>query len=213
MRPDDGAPLAEPFKHFINAALVRDAALHLQRADAEFDAARFVGAVVPRLEALELKARAHGVAEALEATLPADFPSAAAVIERVPASVRPADEAPDAPIAPDGLTGWILWPVGEFVARRGLAHPERALIALHAITQRCTAEFAIRPFLERHPALPRRPAPDRTAGEWARDGGGRRSAGGVTGAGASGRVIPGRAPTGHGRALTCPLASNVRLLP
>ncbi len=145
--------MAEPFKHFINTALVGDAALHLQRADARFDAARFVEAVAPRLEALELKARAQWVADALEAVLPADFHAAAEVIERALASVLLGEQPSGAPSEPDGLTGWMLWPVGEFVARRGLAHPERALTVLHAITQRFTAEFAIRPFLERHPAL------------------------------------------------------------
>jgi 3-methyladenine DNA glycosylase AlkC len=43
--------------------------------------------------------------------------------------------------------------VGEFVARRGLATPDRALQVLHALTQRFTAEFAIRPFIVQHPAL------------------------------------------------------------
>jgi 3-methyladenine DNA glycosylase AlkC len=43
--------------------------------------------------------------------------------------------------------------VGEFVARRGLAQPERGLAALHALTQRFTAEFAIRPFIAQHPVL------------------------------------------------------------
>ncbi|MFO0093886.1 MAG: DNA alkylation repair protein, partial [Gemmatimonadaceae bacterium] len=128
-------------------------ALHLQRADARFDAARFVEAVAPRLEALELKARAQWVADALEAVLPADVHAAAEGIERALASVRLGEQPSGAPSEPDGLTGWMLWPVGEFVARRGLAHPERALTVLHAITQRFTAEFAIRPFLERHPAL------------------------------------------------------------
>ena len=52
-----------------------------------------------------------------------------------------------------GLRGWIVWPLGEFVARRGLAEPVRALAALHALTQRLTAEFAIRPFIVAHPEL------------------------------------------------------------
>jgi 3-methyladenine DNA glycosylase AlkC len=41
--------------------------------------------------------------------------------------------------------------VGEFIARRAGQAPERAL-ALHALTQRFTAEFAIRPFIVHHPA-------------------------------------------------------------
>jgi 3-methyladenine DNA glycosylase AlkC len=53
----------------------------------------------------------------------------------------------------DGLRGWILWPAGEYVARCGLQQPERALAALHAVTQRFTAEFAIRPFIVAHPDL------------------------------------------------------------
>jgi 3-methyladenine DNA glycosylase AlkC len=45
----------------------------------------------------------------------------------------------------------VVWPLGEYVARRGLPHPDRALQALHALTQRLTAEWAIRPFIEAHP--------------------------------------------------------------
>jgi len=37
------------------------------------------------------------------------------------------------------------------VARRGLAQPDLGLQALHAITQRFSAEFAIRPFIAAHP--------------------------------------------------------------
>ncbi len=51
----------------------------------------------------------------------------------------------------DGLAGWIVWPLGEFVAGAGLARPERSLKALHALTQRLTAEFSIRPFIVAHP--------------------------------------------------------------
>jgi len=55
--------------------------------------------------------------------------------------------------ADEGLHGWLLWSVGEYVARRGIEHPERALQTLHALTQRFTAEFAIRPFIVAHPEL------------------------------------------------------------
>ena len=51
--------------------------------------------------------------------------------------------------AATALAGWIVWPLSEFIARRGLDDPERALAALHAMTQRFTAEWAIRPFIER----------------------------------------------------------------
>jgi 3-methyladenine DNA glycosylase AlkC len=47
----------------------------------------------------------------------------------------------------------VLWGVGEYVARRGLVAPERALATLRELTQRFSAEFAIRPFIAAHPAL------------------------------------------------------------
>ena len=59
------------------------------------------------------------IADALEATLPTDFDAAAALIEAALAPPWPDDRlGSDDPLR-DGLEGWALWPVGEFVARRG----------------------------------------------------------------------------------------------
>ena len=145
--------MAEPFKNLVNPALVRAAVPALQRAWPFFDGERFASLACEGLEALELKARAMHVCAALEATLPANFAAAADVIEAALAPAEPADA--DAPTndPTGGLRGWILWPVGEYIARHGQEQPQRALAALHALTQRFTAEFAIRPFIVRHPAL------------------------------------------------------------
>ncbi len=145
--------MAEAFKNLINAELVRLMRRHLQHAWAGFDGARFEALGLEGLASLELKARAQHLCAALEATLPADFEAAAAVIEASLAPMR-GDEALPALRAGDaGLAGWAVWPLAEFVARRGLATPERALQVLHAITQRFTAEWALRPFIVEHPAL------------------------------------------------------------
>lgn len=144
--------MAEAFKHRIGAQVVRDMAHHLQRAWPAFDARRFQALALDGLDSLELKARAMQLADALEATLPTDFDTAAAVLE---ASLGPPGEgdALDSLRTTDaGLAGWPLWPIGEYVARRGLATPGRALRTLHALTQRSSAEFAIRPFIATHPA-------------------------------------------------------------
>lgn len=142
----------EPFKNLLNPALVQAAARQLARR-ADFDEDRFVRLACSGLEALEMKARALQIAHALEATLPARFDEAAALIEAALAPAEAGDAMAQAVGLDDGLRGWILWPVGAFVARRGLAAPERALATLHALTQRFTAEFAIRPFIVEHPAL------------------------------------------------------------
>jgi 3-methyladenine DNA glycosylase AlkC len=144
----------EPFKNLLNATLVGGAGRRLQAAWAGFDRRAFERIALADLDALEMKARAMRIADALEAVLPPDFDAACGVIERAlapPIDIEGVSGERD--LARDGLAGWIVWPLGEFVARRGLDHPERALAALHALTQRLTAEFAIRPFLVRHPAL------------------------------------------------------------
>ncbi len=145
--------MAEPFKNLINAGLVRETGALLARQHRGFDERGFVRQASQGLETLEMKARAMQIADALEATLPARFDDAAALIEAALAPAESGDAMAQLDGLHQGLRGWILWPVGEFVARRGLAEPERALQALHALTQRFTAEFAIRPFLVEHPAL------------------------------------------------------------
>ncbi len=145
--------MAEPFKNLIDPALVRNAARHVARAWPDFDAARFTRLATRGLDALELKARAMQVADALEATLPGDFAAAAHVLESALAPPQDGDSMAGLSLDGDGLRGWILWSAGEFVARRGIDHPERALMALHAFTQRFTAEFAIRPLIIAHPAI------------------------------------------------------------
>ena len=149
--------MAEAFKNLINAQTVRTARKHLSRAWPAFDGKRFESLALTGLNALEFKARARHLSDALEATLPAAFGQAADVIEASLAPVRGEDDSAgdhdDLQTADAGLAGWVVWPLAEFVARRGLDEPRRALAALHALTQRFTAEWYIRPFIEHHPDL------------------------------------------------------------
>jgi 3-methyladenine DNA glycosylase AlkC len=103
------------------------------------------------LQDLEFKARAMHLCAALEATLPSNFEQAAGLIE---AALAPPPEGEDLSVlrtGPEGLAGWVVWPLGEYVVRRGSDQPERALQTLHALTQRHSAEWALRPFIEQHP--------------------------------------------------------------
>jgi 3-methyladenine DNA glycosylase AlkC len=152
--------MPEPFKNLLGPQVVAAMASHLKRAGADtgagFDAKRFRALALAGLEALEMKARAQHLCAALEKTLPGDFDSAAAVMEGALASMDDIDDAAlDGPggTRSDGLAGWAVWPLTEYVARHGLDDPPRALQALHAMTQRFTSEWAIRPFILREPAL------------------------------------------------------------
>lgn len=144
--------MPEPFKNLINPDLVRACGEHLRLAWPGFDRRDFEGRALDGLDALEMKARAMHIADALEATLPDDFDRAAGIIERALAPPATDDRLGFA-TSEAGLAGWIGWPLGEFIARRGQAQPERGLLALRELTQRFTSEFAVRPFLINHFAL------------------------------------------------------------
>ncbi len=125
---------------------------HLARVCGDFDRATFVAMAQRDLASLALKARAMQLADALEQALPADFAVAAQALVDALGPAGQGDDLPEASSAA-GLSGWAVWPMGEFIARRGLAQPDVALAALHALTQRFSAEFAIRPFIAAHPQL------------------------------------------------------------
>ena len=145
--------MPEPFKNLLNDTTVRTAARDLHRAWPKFDVRAFERDALTGLDALELKARAMHIASALEATLPQDFGQAATLIETTLAPPLVEATGVGSAASKTGLVGWVLWPVGEFVVRRGMAQPQRALQTLHALTQRFTAEWAIRPFIVEHPQL------------------------------------------------------------
>ncbi|MBW8830408.1 MAG: DNA alkylation repair protein [Burkholderiales bacterium] len=130
--------MPEPFKNLLNATVVRDMASRLEKAWPDFHSKKFERIALAGLDELEMKARAMHITTALEATLPADFLVTCDILQSAIKS---------------GLARWALWPVGEYVARRGQAVPERAFEVLHTLTQGFTAEWAIRPFILQHPAL------------------------------------------------------------
>ncbi len=140
----------EPFKNQLGPAIVRDTGHHLARVAEDFDRRRFERLALDGLEALELKARVVHIGRALEAVLPPNFARAASVLERSLAPARDDDDLSALQTSDQGLAGWAIWPMTDFVARVGLTTPERALQALHALTQRFTAEYAVRPFLLEH---------------------------------------------------------------
>ena len=142
--------MAEAFKEWIGTELVRTMAKHLTRVHSEFPRQRFVKLATDGLAELELKARVLHVADALAATLPSSFSQAAKVLEKSLAPARSDADLSKLVPCDAGLAGWAVWPMTDYVARYGIQHPKRALRCLHALTQRNTAEYAIRPFLIEH---------------------------------------------------------------
>ena len=94
------------------------------------------------------------VARALVATLPADVDHAAGLLEASQGPPGVGDDLSGLRTTDAGLAGWLVGPLTKAVALMAAEQaPARGLQALHAMTQRLSAEFAVRPFLVRHPRL------------------------------------------------------------
>ncbi|MEY3896015.1 MAG: hypothetical protein RLZZ214_1535 [Verrucomicrobiota bacterium] len=134
----------EPFKNAFSYSKARFIAQAVKRAYPAFSLPRFSKRLEAALEPLELKQRMHLIADRVEAGLPADPPELLAILTGALA----ADENDT-----HGLRGFLVWPLTEIVARRGLGHLPESMAALAVMTNRFTGEFAIRPFLREHPEL------------------------------------------------------------
>ena len=123
----------------------------------EFQPKTFIEHAVAPLEALELKQRVLHVIDTLHQFLPADFRQSARLLEALP-------EVWDRGQDNDPLRGFAAWPLIDYIGEHGLDHPEIALETLRRLTALFSAEFAIRPFILRHPSLCQT-----TFQQWAKD--------------------------------------------
>ncbi|WP_281972396.1 hypothetical protein [Ruegeria faecimaris] len=114
-------------------------------ADPGFDAQAFQTQVMSRLLELELKERMAWIAECLQQQVPGELPTVA------PTLLRALPPPLDPNKTDDDFGDFIFAPLGDWVVNVGLDHPDLALDVLAELTQRFSMEWAIRPFLNRHP--------------------------------------------------------------
>ncbi|MEO8615893.1 MAG: DNA alkylation repair protein [Luteolibacter sp.] len=131
----------EPFKNEFSYQNACRIATRLLQVYPGFGDRKFRRGLEQALEPLELKQRMRLLAERIEGGLPSHPPELFPILVKTLAK----NEADS-----DGLRGFLVWPLTEIVARRGLDHFEHSMAALREMTRCFTAEFAIRPFLRGH---------------------------------------------------------------
>lgn len=136
--------MAEPLKARYGPEVPQRIAAMIERVHPVFASRAFVAQALRGYEDLELLPRARHIARALGDHLPADYPQALDVVLRSLGS--PIDSAMG-----QGMAPFLYLPHTYWIAERGLDHLDASVAAMHAITQRFTFEFGIRPFIERYP--------------------------------------------------------------
>ena len=124
---------------FFNERGVGDLAASIKKAWPAFDPDTFVRSIVPRFPDLGLNERNYLIRDTLKAQLPPDYPRAVSILVKS-LEPRQADE------------NFAVMSLCAFVAEYGRDHVAVSLAALREMTKRFSAEFAIRPFLDRDPA-------------------------------------------------------------
>jgi 3-methyladenine DNA glycosylase AlkC len=149
--------MGEPLKNFYGPDVPARIAAMIAQVDPAFPAEAFLADALDGYEALELTPRARQIARALGRHLPQDYERA---IEILVASLAPKLEAAEL----TGMEVFVYMPHVFFVADRGGDRFEASMRAQYELTQRFTAEYSIRVFLERYPE-----ATLARLREWARD--------------------------------------------
>jgi 3-methyladenine DNA glycosylase AlkC len=136
--------VAEPLKARYGPEVPRAIAAMIERVHPGFATRAFVAQALAGYEALELLPRARHVARAMADHLPREYPVALDIVLR---SLGP----PLSRTEGHGMAPFVYLPHVYWVAEAGLDHLDDSVRAMHAITQRFTFEFGIRPFVERYP--------------------------------------------------------------
>lgn len=110
-----------------------------------FNSEAFSREALNNLETLELKARVNHIIQCLHQQLP-PFEQLAPKMVQLPKHWDFGQQG-------DPLASFAAWPIIDYVAAYGIEHPITAFHVLEALTPLYTAEFAIRPFIQRYPAL------------------------------------------------------------
>ena len=139
--------MPEPFKNYFSVELIEQMAACFARAEPAFNPEAFISEATQNLDKLELKQRSEGIVKAMQGHLPSDFARTCYILK---ASLKPmtnVDEVNQASEYAHLLSDWAIMPMADYVAVCGQADFSLAMQLLCELTQRFTAEFAIRHFI------------------------------------------------------------------
>jgi len=133
-------------KEGLNTASAKRIAGAISQVYPEFAVEQFLQQIDSGLSGLELKERVNHFIDVLAEHLPQDFIDC----HRILTQLKPKWDYGN---PEDPLRSFAAWPVTDFVAKYGIDTPELAFDCLHYLTSLFSAEFAIRPFIEKYPEL------------------------------------------------------------
>ncbi len=133
-------------KEGLNLASAKRIAEAISQVHPDFAVEDFLQQIDSGLSSLELKQRVDHFIEVLASYLPKDFTACHDIFTQLKPHWNYGDPE-------DPLRSFAAWPVTDFVAKYGIDSPDLAFECLHYLTSLFSAEFAIRPFIQKYPEL------------------------------------------------------------
>ncbi len=136
--------MAEPLKNHFGERVPRTIARQIAAVWPPFRSKAFLADALKGYESLELMDRGRHIARVLRRHLPDSYPDAMSIL------LKSIGERPRQTDGDGGMASFFYLPHVCFVAEFGLDHFDVSMKAQYILTQHFTAEFSIRPFIERY---------------------------------------------------------------
>ncbi|MEX1123545.1 MAG: DNA alkylation repair protein [Balneolales bacterium] len=136
--------MAEPLKNHFGQNIPRIIAEKIATVYPGFDTESFIIHTLDGYEPLNLMDRGRKIAHSLHQYLPDDYQEAITIL------IDSLDVKTKTQQVPGPIASFLFLPHTFFVALYGLSHFEASMRAQYMLTQRFTAEYSIRPFLEQY---------------------------------------------------------------
>jgi 3-methyladenine DNA glycosylase AlkC len=140
----------EPLKNMFNKKAVTKISTEIKRCYPKFEDKKFKKDILLKLDSLELKERVELIADKLHQYLPKSYKQATKVIIKSLVKERLIDDIVCNDVSETGILGFNTWPLTTFIEKYGIEDYETSLNAMMELTKRFSAEFAIRPYIEKY---------------------------------------------------------------
>jgi len=138
--------MPEPLKNYFDERIPRAIAQQIVAVWPQFPTKAFLQDALEGYAELALMDRGRKIARTLRPHLPSAYPEAIDIL------LRASGERPKGTSGDGGMASFLYLPHVNFIAEFGLDHFDLSMQALHHFTQLFTAEFSVRPYLERYEA-------------------------------------------------------------
>lgn len=136
-----------PLKDQLNKEKIKYLSSEIIRVFPKFNQKKFERLVFDKLLTLELKERVSLISYALYEILPQSYEESISILLKTLCLEKDFENHQWSGSDYDGVSGFLVWPLTQFVQDYGINHFETSMDALFEMTKRFTGEFAIRTFI------------------------------------------------------------------